>query len=361
VPYFGSSTIQIIENEFDQKHVEDLGDQLKERVDHAEDNPVPVSDAEESVDEDAEVQYVRGTTSAEKRNYLRTIGDEIQLNDDIFDNDRLYHLNTKKNYVHPSSSDADLYDFHQRKSKEIRRLQYVASLEKRKRKKKKPQPKPETPPRIPTPKVKTPSPPPPEPIELLYPVWVVHKMKPYPAELKMTLPPGTEINNEGLLEVREGDFVEVEVKPINPKTWYGDDLKMPDGMVLPDLKAKFSGNTVVPRPEDGDCDFVVLDESPFDDIDIPDHMKNHPSFRSPRRYPILTNLRDIGIVNPLDYTNCDVHDIDPDNQYFGRGNFKLLDKDGNHIRWAKGILSDNENELSYVFVRRDSNNKIWLR
>jgi hypothetical protein len=281
----------------------------------------------------------------------------------------LYHLNTKKNYIHPSASDADLYDFHQRKSKEIRRLQYVASLEKRKRKRKpspKPQPKPrvETPPRVvPPPKARTPSPspPPPEPIELIYPVWVVHKNKPYPSELKMTLPPGTEINNDGLLEVREGDFVEVEIKPINPKTWYGDDLPLADGMVLPDLKAKFSGNTVIPLASDGDCDFVILDESPFDDGSIPENMKNHPSFRSPRRYPIMTNLRDIGAKNPLEDENCDVYDVDPENDYFGRGNFKLLGDDGNQIKWAKGILSDNNNDLSYVLVRRQSDNKIWLR
>lgn len=390
VPYFGSSTVEIMKTEFYQNHVEDLGDQLKERVDHAEDNPVPVSDAEESLDEEAEAQYVRGNTSAEKRSYLRKTGQELEIGDDIFDNDHLYHLNTKKNYVHPSSSDADLYDFHQRKSKEIRRLQYVAGLEKRKRKRRKPQaqpkpqpkpqykpkqqqlrpkpepkPKPETPPQAATPKIKTPEPTPSpsslEPIELLYPIWVIHKMKPYPAELKMTLPPGTEINIEGQLEVREGDYVEVDIKPVNPKNWNGEDLKLPEGMVLPDLKGKFSGNTVAPNPEDGDCDFVVLDETPFDDGDIPNHLKNHPSFRSPRRYPILTNLRDIGNGNPLDDANCDVYDIDPSNDYQGRGNFKLLDDDGNHMRWAKGILSDNENTLSYVFVKRDQDNKIWLR
>lgn len=50
------------------------------------------------------------------------MGKDPELAADVFDTEHLYHLNTKKNYVHPSSSDADLYDFHQRKSKEIRRL-----------------------------------------------------------------------------------------------------------------------------------------------------------------------------------------------------------------------------------------------
>jgi hypothetical protein len=85
----------------------------------------------------------------------------------------------------------------------------------------------------------------------------------------MTLPYGTEINNEGLLEVREGDWVDVEVKPVNPKTWWGDDISLPQGMVLPDLRGKFSGSTVVPEPRDGDCDFVVLDDSPFESYQIP--------------------------------------------------------------------------------------------
>jgi hypothetical protein len=42
---------------------------------------------------------------------------------------RYYHLETEKLFVHKSSADADHYDFHQRKSKEIRRLQYMADGE----------------------------------------------------------------------------------------------------------------------------------------------------------------------------------------------------------------------------------------
>lgn len=71
-----------------------------------------MSDGEESVEDEREVQLVRGHTSADKRHYLRTTGKDIQLTTDVFDTENLYHLNTKKNYVHPSSSDADLYDFH---------------------------------------------------------------------------------------------------------------------------------------------------------------------------------------------------------------------------------------------------------
>jgi hypothetical protein len=119
--------------ELNQMHHQDPADLLQQRVDHAEENPV--SEGEESVDGEQGVQFVRGNTSAEKRHYLHTHGKDFSLQPDVFDTENLYHLNTKKNYIHPSSSDADLYDFHQRKSKEIRRLQYVAGLERRNRSK----------------------------------------------------------------------------------------------------------------------------------------------------------------------------------------------------------------------------------
>jgi hypothetical protein len=52
----------------------------------------------------------------------------------------------------------------------------------------------------------------------------------------MTLLNETETNKDGLLEVREGDYVDVEIKPIFPKTWFGEDLPLKTGMVLPDLR-----------------------------------------------------------------------------------------------------------------------------
>ena len=73
------------------------------------------------------------------------------------------------------------------------------------------------------------------------------------------------MNKDGLLEVREGDWVDVKVKPVRPKTWFGDELPLADGMVLPDLRGKLCGSTVAPKDKDGDCDFVLLDESPFED------------------------------------------------------------------------------------------------
>lgn len=139
-PYVGSTALKIVQQEFNQVHFQDPAELLQERVEHAEENPV--SEGEESLGDEREVQLLRGNTSAERRHYLRTTGKETALTSDIFDTENLYHLNTKKNYIHPSSSDADLYDFHQRKSKEIRRLQYVAGLEKRKRKRSPPPPKP---------------------------------------------------------------------------------------------------------------------------------------------------------------------------------------------------------------------------
>jgi len=188
----------------------------------------------------------------------------------------------------------------------------VAGLEKRKRRR-------SPPPQSVSEKVESPAP---EQIQLLYPVWVVHKKRPYLAELKMTLPPGTEMGKDGLLEVREGDWVEVEVRPVIPKTWFGDDLPLEDGMVLPDLRAKLRGSTVAPEEKDGDCDFVLLDDSP---LAAPSGQKSHPLFRVPKRYPILTNLRDFEPASPLDESNCDLYEQEPESDFFGRGNFRLLD------------------------------------
>lgn len=42
---------------------------------------------------------------------------------------KYYHIEIDKTFVHKSSADADNFDYHQRKSKEIRRLQYMADLE----------------------------------------------------------------------------------------------------------------------------------------------------------------------------------------------------------------------------------------
>lgn len=226
----------------------------------------------------------------------------------------------------------------------------MAGLEKRKRRR-------SPPPQPVSQKVESPAPEP-EQIQLLYPVWVVHKKQPFAAELKMTLPPGTEMGKDGLLEVREGDWVEVEVQAVFPKTWFGENLPLANGMVLPDLKARLRGSTVAPEDKDGDCDFVLLDDSP---IETAVGQQSHPLFRIPRRYPILTNLREFEPASPLNDSNCDLYEQEPESDFFGRGNFRLLDGQGNHAKWAKGILSDNRNKLSYVLVKRVSDSEILLR
>lgn len=60
---------------------------------------------------------------------------DCQLEDQITENstfqrhfdEHLYHLNTKKKMIF-GIGDVDKYDYHERKSKEIRRLQYIAGL-----------------------------------------------------------------------------------------------------------------------------------------------------------------------------------------------------------------------------------------
>lgn len=74
-PYLGSTALKIVQQEYNQVHFQDPAELLQERVEHAEDNPV--SEGEESLEDERDVQLLRGNTSAEKRHYLRTTGKDI--------------------------------------------------------------------------------------------------------------------------------------------------------------------------------------------------------------------------------------------------------------------------------------------
>jgi putative lipase involved disintegration of autophagic bodies len=124
---------------------------------------------------------------------------------------RYYHIETEKHFVHKSSADADNYDFHQRKSKEIRRLQYMADLENRRgRKRSKPKVKP-----VKREKVQ-------EPKRILeeYPVWVLDSetLIPYAAILtnEYSFKPfdGDSNAEEKVLEIKEGDKVNIKLRGI---------------------------------------------------------------------------------------------------------------------------------------------------
>lgn len=258
---------------------------LKEKVVEAEQDVI--SEAE---DIDDEAQYER---------------DE----DDLYD-EKLYHLNTKKNYVHPNNAMADNYDFHQRKSKEIRRLQYSAGLGRAK----------------------------PQKIGIVrYPVWVVfesapYRKIPYPANIVVTLPKG--VKKAEQLQVTEGDDVHIELEPVD-----GAPSNTPQNQVLPGLPSVIDGLSDVPVEDDGDCDFVAV---PGDGT----------------RWPIMITFREIPPYRDVDNTNCEI--FGPDGKSRGRARFDLLDGE-NCIVYNKGYLADNQNQMTLVLVKRINDGQILLK
>lgn len=249
---------------------------LKEKVDEAEKDFI--SEAE---DIDDSAQYQRGE-------------------DDVYD-DKLYHLNTKKNYVHPNAALADHYDFHQRKSKEIRRLQYSAGLGK---------------------------------IRIIrYPVWVVFERIPYPANIVVKLGNGKKKAEQ--LQITEGDKVHIELNEIE-----GAPENTPRNHVLPGLPKIIKGISNVPVEDDGDCDFVAI-----------------PETGSPR-WPVMITYREIPPYRDVEDTNCEI--FGPDGISRGRARFNLLDGQ-NCLIYSKGFMADNQNNLSLVLVKRISDHQVLVK
>lgn len=249
----------------------------------------------------------------------------VREEDDMYDQ-KLYHLNTKKNYVHPTPAMADHYDFHQRKSKEIRRLQYSAGLGKVKVKAKK----------IDTVKI------------IKYPVWVVCAQTPYPANIVVTLPDEEQRSEQ--LQVTEGDNVTIELDDVP-----GAPGDTPSGFVLPFLPKHIGGISAIPVPDDGDCDFVALDS----DNEIWPHTRQNPEYRGePIRWPIMITFREIQPYREVEPTNCEV--FGPDGESRGRAKFDLLDGE-NCIIYNKAFMADNNNNLVTVLVKRISDGQVILK
>lgn len=249
----------------------------------------------------------------------------VREEEDIYDQ-KLYHLNTKKNYVHPTPAMADHYDFHQRKSKEIRRLQYSAGLGKVKVVKGKKQQK--------------------ETIQVIrYPVWVVFNRIPYPANIVVRIPNGEQKSDQ--LQVTEGDNVTIELDDVP-----GAPSDTPKGFAVPGLPVYIEGVSAVPVPDDGDCDFVAIDNY----NEIAPKSRGEPA--EPIRWPIMITFREIPPYREVEPTNCEI--FGPDGESRGRGKFDLLDGE-NCIIYNKALMADNNNNLSTVLVKRISDRQVILK
>lgn len=160
--------------------------------------------------------------------------EEVREVSNRYNRDQLFHVNTKKQYVHDNSADADIYDFHERKSKEIRRLQYYAELrEKEKMANLKKNRRNEMEKGF---------------QEKKYPVWVV-----FPNEIEvvqkafMQFSKNLKIPKSEMIEIREDDFIRV--------TFTHKELDL-DCTSAPKF---IEGFTKKPIQEDGDCEFALVD------------------------------------------------------------------------------------------------------
>jgi hypothetical protein len=223
---------------------------------------------------------------------------EEQEEDFMGPDNRLYHIVTRKSVTASNKAQETNFDFHQRKAKEIRRLQYAANMNNPK-----PVPKPVT----------------------IYPVWVLVNGKPVPGNLASEM--GFKLDSvKKTLVINENENVSVKPKD-DPKPKYD----------------KFSGDIKKPTSTDPDCDFVVLGPSG-------------------ERVPILVSLRPEPIPAPVEKpktryiagANSTILDA-VTNQKIGRAKSDLTGKDAltnTKIKYSKGIFLDSDNDLSIVLFKR---------
>lgn len=224
-----------------------------------------------------------------------------EVEEDVMGPDnRLYHIVTKRTVTASNKAEESNFDFHQRKAKEIRRLQYAANMNNPK-----PVAKPVT----------------------IYPVWVLVNGKPVPGNLASEM--GFKLDSvKKTLVINENENVTVKPKD-EPKPKYD----------------RFSGDIKKPTNSDPDCDFVVMGPNG-------------------ERVPILVSLRPEPTPAPpviekpktrfVAGTNSTI--LDPiTNQKLGRAKSDLTGKDSvtnQKIKYSKAIFLDSDNDLSVVLFKR---------
>jgi hypothetical protein len=282
--------------------------------------------------------------------------EEVEELDDSFADGKLFHIDVKNVAKFNNSPEGHKFDYHQRKSKEIRRIQYVAQLDKKRVKKVTRRPAPQPEPESSEEEVEVvplvdlqpankdrndentndadqqeheyeEEPEIPEHVPLRsdpkerFNIWTVIDRNSIPSYISS--PDGFLINEEDeKIEIKEGDEVLLEPKE----------------------KYKFKPTKgVVHKPEerDGDCDFVVIDSKK-------------------RRYPIQVTER--RIKRPLDSSNCTLYDSK--GNLIGRAQVDLTDKDpktGRPIEYCKGVLLDSDNDVSLCLVKRVTPENLLLK
>jgi hypothetical protein len=271
-----------------------------------------------------------------------SINEEEEEEQTLEGENRLYHIVARKSVLSSNKVEENHFDFHQRKAKEIRRLQYAATLASPK-------------------KGKTVT----KTTITYYAVWVIVSGKPVPA--KLASDEGFETNNtKDTLVINEDEAVKVKPK-IEHKTKFN----------------KFAGKIKKPVDSEPECDFVV--ETP-----------------EGQRYPILVNLREVSpayqppapvekeqpvaqmmaeriekapVERPVEKaperaktrkvegTNSTILEPKTDKP-LGRAKSELVGKDsvtGNKVEFLKAILLDSNNELSVVLLKRLSDKECIIK
>lgn len=286
---------------------------------------------------------------------------------------KLYHLNTSEKIAKGNSAEYDQIDFHERKAKEIRRLQYVADWEARRKRK-----------RSRTPikrrkwkvtkfreladilsreqlereekirmilelerllcnefnsvdsaiRIKRSDP------AVAHPIWIELGSTCYPG--RVLCPQGFKISKfTNTFEVREGDEVIIHANELEGSEF------APKGFVAQGLPKSFIG--VVKKPTQ--ADLRICEHRPNFIIEEP----------TGERYPILLNQPEI--VNEVVSTstqlignsNCDV--FNGRGQFVGRGDLKLTNA-GNDTFLYKGLMIDRDNLVQYVLLNRQGPNTV---
>lgn len=214
---------------------------------------------------------------------------EEQEEDVVGSDNKLYHIVTRKTISASTKVEQEGFDFHQRKAKEIRRIQYAANIGLKK-------PKPES----------------------YFPVWVLVDGRPVASGISSE-------NDDFKLDKQKGTLT---VNPEQSAKVKPKDEKKP-------VFNRFAGTIKKPTHHDGDCDFVVVTQNG----------ERHKILVSLRPEPPKT--RHIANANS---TIVDPRTGTPLGR--ARSNLVGADaKTRKPVQFAKGILIDSDNNLTTVLLK----------
>lgn len=238
---------------------------------------------------------------------------------------KLYHIVVEQPLETPNKVSEQCFDFHQRKAKEIRRLQYAAGVGK----------KTSTKPKL-----------------IYYAVWVLVSGYPVPALL------GTKssFNSESkdTLTITEDDQVKVKPEKDN-KHKIGD----------------FEGKIKKQRSDEPECDFIAeTEDGTRHPIWI--HLREKKAEKAAPMQEIKEEkpIEKVQAAPPkparnrnLATTNCTLYDTKT-NRKLGRAFAELIGKDsvsGNDVVFMKGILLDSNNQVSLILFKKLSNEECIVK